>query len=84
MKIIDFEHHYFSKPYYDFLLNNKDKLSKSPEFASIYSSFGFRSNNIKGIPFGDEISCKNDIDLKIMDEANMLEMILLQNSIETI
>lgn len=71
MKIIDFEHHYFSKPYYEFLLNNKDKLLDSPEFASIYASFGFRSNNGTGLPFGEEISCQNDLDIKIMDEAHI-------------
>jgi len=71
MKIIDFEHHYFSKPFYEFLIKNKDTLSKSSEFASIYSSFECESNNGTGLPLGCEISCQNDIDLKIMDEAGM-------------
>lgn len=71
MKIIDFEHHYFSKPFYEFLINNKEKLSKSQEFLSIYQSFEFKSNNNTGLPFVNEITCQNDLDLKIMDEAGL-------------
>jgi len=41
MKIIDFEHHYFSKPFYEFLIKNKDKLSKSSELI-VSSNCGIR------------------------------------------
>jgi len=71
MKIIDFEHHYFAKPYYEYLLKNKSKLIKNPEYAAIYLSFSMPSNNIKGVNFGNEISCQDNLDLKIMDLAKL-------------
>jgi len=71
MKIIDFEHHYFSKPYYDYLMANKKKLQKYPQYEAVYTSFAYDATSNPGFSVKNAILCKDDHDLKLMDFAGL-------------
>jgi len=72
MKIYDLEHHYYSEAFYKYLTELKKlPVEHQGQFASAITSFGYRSTNIQNALFEDEIICRNDIDLRIMDDAGL-------------
>jgi len=72
MKIYDMEHHYLSQAYSDYIIDQGKKPEEiSGQIHAVLQSFTFHSNNITGGSFSHELICKDDTDLKIMDEAGL-------------